>query len=419
MKIAFLVYRFPTLSETFILNQITGLIDQGHSVDIYAQRAGDTELLHPQVEKYNLLEKTHYLKGLANPAPTVKEPGTISTLRLFLSALPFALKNPKPFLSIKDFWKDKFQLMCLIKCLPKLPELSTSYDIIHCHFAHMGSTAILFRHLKSPTSKVVTTFHGYDVNYIDRQKIRKKYGTLFEHGDLYTSNTNFTANQAVSLGCSKEKIHILPVGLEISKYNFRETHFPEDGEIKIITVARLVEKKGIEYSIQAVAKALKNYPDIEYRIVGDGMLRESLEDLANDLGVTSQIKFLGWKSQDEIIKLYQESHLFILSSVTAANGDKEGQGLVLQEAQAIGLPVLSTLHNGIPDGVLDGESGFLVPEKDVNALYEKITHLIENSSIWPKMSHAGRRHVEANYDIEDLNKRLEKIYGKAIKSTSN
>jgi colanic acid/amylovoran biosynthesis glycosyltransferase len=115
-------------------------------------------------------------------------------------------------------------------------------------------------------------------------------------------------------------------------------------------------------------------------------------------------------TQDEVRELYADSHIFILSSVTAANGDREGQGLVLQEAQAMGLPVLSTLHNGIPDGVLDGESGFLVPEKDADALAEKLTYLIENPENWPEMGLAGRKFVEERYDINKLNDRLVKIY---------
>lgn len=87
---------------------------------------------------------------------------------------------------------------------------------------------------------------------------------------------------------------------------------------------------------------------------------------------------------------------------------------MLQEAQAMGLPVLSTLHNGIPDGVLDGESGFLVPERDENALAEKLSYLVENPSVWSDMGRAGRAHVEKNYDINKLNDRLIEIYQQVL-----
>ena len=156
--------------------------------------------------------------------------------------------------------------------------------------------------------------------------------------------------------------------MNVSKYSFQAKKLSHGETVKIITVARLVEKKGLEYSIKAVAKVFKSYPNIEYYLVGDGELRPKLLQLIKFLGLGEKVKLLGWMDEEEVRRLYQDTHIFILSSVTASDGDMEGQGLVLQEAQAMGLPVLSTLHNGIPDGVLDGKSGFLVPEKDVDAL---------------------------------------------------
>ena len=144
--------------------------------------------------------------------------------------------------------------------------------------------------------------------------------------------------------------------------------------------------------------------------MGEGVLRPSLENLIAELGISNKVKLVGWKTHDELHKLYADSHIFILSSVTASDGDKEGQGLVLQEAQAMGLPVLSTLHNGIPDGVLDGKSGFLVPERDVDALAEKLNYLVEHPEVWSEMGLAGRKFVEQNYDINKLNDKLVQIY---------
>ena len=127
------------------------------------------------------------------------------------------------------------------------------------------------------------------------------------------------------------------------------------------------------------------------------------------------VKFLGAVEQNEVLNLYQKAHIFILPSVTASNGDREGQALVLQEAQATGLPVVSTLHNGIPEGVLDGKSGFLVPERDVNALAERLNYLIEHPELWPKMGFAGRKFVEEKYDIKKLTQQLVEIYQNLIK----
>ena len=108
-----------------------------------------------------------------------------------------------------------------------------------------------------------------------------------------------------------------------------------------------------------------------------------------------------------------------MSSVTASDGDKEGQGLVLQEAQGMGLPVLSTLHNGIPDGVLDGKSGFLVPERDVDGLAQKLDYLLENPQVWSEMGLAGRKFVEQHYDINKLNDKLVQIYQDLLNAKPN
>ncbi len=104
----------------------------------------------------------------------------------------------------------------------------------------------------------------------------------------------------------------------------------------------------------------------------------------------------------------------MLPSVTASNGDREGQGLVLQEAQMAGLPVLSTWHNGIPDGVLDGQTGFLVPEKDVDSLAEKLEYLIQNRVLWPQIGHAGQEFVRNKFDVNIVVDKLISLYERLI-----
>jgi len=123
---------------------------------------------------------------------------------------------------------------------------------------------------------------------------------------------------------------------------------------------------------------------------------------------------VGWQAESALQRLYDEASIFLLSSVTAQNGDQEGMGLVILEAQAVGLPVLSTQHDGIPEAVVDGQSAFLVPERDVDALADRLTYLIEHPDIWPHMAQVGRAHVEDQYDIEVLNDRLAAIYREVV-----
>ncbi|MBD6616575.1 colanic acid biosynthesis glycosyltransferase WcaL [Komarekiella sp. 'clone 1'] len=404
MKIAFIVNQFPSLSETFILNQITGLIDRGHEVDIYANQPGDTIKIHSNVLNYSLLERTYYVGKPNN--------------RLWRGLKAFNLlfmnfwRNPIIIVRSLNIFKygEISASLTLFYAVAKLLEKKSVYDIIHCHFAPNGVKGSILREIGVIQGNIVTTFHGYDVNEKSLMYNAEIYKLTFSMGDLYTTNTTFTGNKAIKLGCPVDKLIKLPVGLDLSQYTFQKRQLCPNETIKILTIARLVEKKGIEYSIKAIANVLKNYSNLEYQIVGDGPLRESLEKLAIELKVINKIKFLGWQTQDEVCQLYADSHIFILSSVTASNGDQEGQGLVLQEAQAMGLPILSTLHNGIPDGVLDGKSGFLVPERDVDALAEKLRYLVEHPESWGSMGLAGRKFVEEHYDINKLNNRLVEIY---------
>ncbi|MCG5056862.1 MAG: glycosyltransferase [Limnoraphis sp. WC205] len=408
MKIAFIVGTFPSLSETFILNQITGLIERGHQVDIYADSPQDQDKFHADVEKYQLSNRTYYRPRWSHP----RRKAALKGLGLFLENFP---KNPPVLLrslNVFQYKQEAYSLRLLYAAIPMIGK--KPYDIIHCHFGQLGQKGVTLREIGAIQGRLITSFHGADVNSPVWYSRGGTYKKLFKLGDKFTVNSNFTADRAIALGCPPEKIVKLPMGLNLSLYQFKARYLQVNEPVKIITVARLVEKKGIEYSIRAVAQVLKEYPNLIYRIVGDGGLRESLEQLIRELNVSENVKILGWMTQEEVRQLYTDSHLFILSSVTATDGDKEGQGLVLQEAEAMGLPVLSTIHNGIPDGVLDGKSGFLVPEKDVSALAEKLRFLLKNPEKWLEMGQAGRAFVEENYEINKLNDQLVEIYSKLI-----
>jgi len=401
MKIAFIVSAFPSLSETFILNQITGLLDLGHEVEIIAFQKSPEKKIHQSVEKYQLLEKVSFVD-----MPAKKSTRLGRAFLLFFKNLP---KNPLKILKSLNFFKYGREAYSLRLFYFLLPFLNKKFAIIHAHFGPNGRMAIKLKEL-GIRARFITTFHGYDANCYPKDAGKDIYLSLFKEGDLFTTNTNFTREQIEKLGCPREKILILPVGLEMGEFDFYERKLEPGERITILTVGRLVEKKGHAYAIKALAKLTKNHPHFEYLIVGDGPLREELKELVFRLKLNDKIKFLGALDQAEIQKIYQQAHLFLLPSITAKNLDREGQALVLQEAQAVGLPIVSTYHNGIPEGVLEGKSAFLVPEKDIAALANKIVYLFDNPGIWGGMGKDGRKFVEKRYDIKKLNQRLVEIY---------
>ncbi len=414
MKIAFLVNKFPCLSETFILNQIIGLTDLGHHVDIYAVEPEELGRVHSDIEKYDLTERTYY-------RPTLPRNYFLRLLKAFgllaryIWLSPISLLNTVNLLS---YGKRAFSLRTLYAAIPFIKNRSVDYDVLHCHFGTEGLTGAALAESLGLQAKLITQFHGYDVNAYPLESGKDVYLPLFKRGDRYIAGSSFLIKQAVSLGCPQERMAKIPVGINPEEYQFQPRVLAADETIKIVTVARLVEKKGLEYSIRAVAQVAKQYPNITYSIAGDGPMRSSLESLVKTLKIDHVVKILGWKTVDEVRDLYDSSHIFMLASVTASNGDKEGQGLVLQEAQAMGLSVLATVHNGFPDSIREGVSGFLVPEKDTDALAEKLAFLIENSEKWESMGAAGRAFVEEKFDNRKLVQQLAQLYSQSLASDS-
>jgi colanic acid/amylovoran biosynthesis glycosyltransferase len=400
MKIAFIVEAFPTISETFILNQITGLLNLGHNVEIYAEFNPHQPKIHSDIQKYRLLKKTFYSSDIV---PLNKIKRITKALSRTVKSL---YKNPIAIIRSLNFFK--FGKKALgFRCL-----LYTTYlldkDIIHCHF---GTTANKFLFIKDILNvPYITTFHGFDVNSYVEENGKGVYSELFRKGDIFTYNSEATKKKLESLTCPLSLMRKMPMGIKLDQFRHKERRINLNGQIKILSVGRLVEFKGREHSIKAVASIVDAFPSISYKIVGNGPLRQGLEDLIKMLGMQHHIQILGWATTEELINLYEESHIFLHPSITASNGDMESQGLVLLEALASGLPIIATYHNAIPESVIDGKFGFLVKEKDVDALAERLTYLIEHPNIWSAMGSAGRKFVEERFDIIKLNKKLEEIY---------
>ena len=411
MKIAFIVNQFPALSETFILNQITGLLDRGHEVDIYAYSPRNDPGVHADVERYNLLKRTYYMTIYASMPRNkiyrlIKGIGRIA---IDLHKKPMAVLNS---LNLLKFGKDAASLRILYQITPFLDK--GPYDIVHCHFGPIGHLGIILKAVGAVHGQIVTTFRGYDISSYVEKKGEHIYDTLFEKGDLFLCVSEQIKDMLIKLGCDERKIVVHRSGVQLTKFHSRLRKPKSDGKLRLLTIARLVEKKGVQYGIQAVAKVLKSHPDIEYKIAGDGHLKNNLQRLIEELKVFDNVKLLGWQHQEQIIESLQEADILLAPSVTSQSGDREGIPGAIVEALAWGLPVLSTRHSGIPEVIQDGESGFLVPERDTEALAEKLEYLIEHPELWPEMGRKGRKYVEEHYDIDKLNDRLAEIYQRLL-----
>lgn len=406
MRIAFFVSAFPLLSETFVLNQVTGLLDRGHQVDIFANRPGGETLTHAEVEGYRLGERT-FLQGHApGRMPRAKS-------RRLLRALGKVAAKPQRLpLLLRSMDAKRFGRfgggLSLFFAAAAFAERGRSYDVVHCHFGPNGTLAANFKALGVLAAPIVTTFHGMDMSE-ELAKEGNIYRQLFATGDLFLPISETWRHKLLFLGAPPARTLVHHMGIDPARFQQKGGKSGKAGP-QLLTVARLAEKKGVKYALRAVARVIDRAPGLQYRIVGDGPLRESLRKTATELGIAENVHFLGSRTQVEVAALMGQSDIFLLPSVTDAKGDQEGIPVVLMEAMARGLPVLSTWHSGIPELVRDGENGYLVAERDDEALAARLQTLLGDPHLRRRMGESGRKSVREQFHIDWLNERLINLF---------
>jgi glycosyltransferase involved in cell wall biosynthesis len=197
-------------------------------------------------------------------------------------------------------------------------------------------------------------------------------------------------------------LHVIPCGVDVSRFN---PGTPRDG-FNVISVARFAEKKGSLKSIQAFEILLRDFPHAQFRMVGDGPLWEEAKEYVASKGLTTNIHFLGAMGQSDYLPLLQESNVFIQHSVLTPSGDSEGTPVAILEASACGLAICSTRHAGIPDAVVEGKTGLLVDEHDVEGMASALKSLASDVSKTRLMGEAARKHMEEQYDVVKLSAKI-------------
>lgn len=407
MKIAFILEPFPRISQTFVLNQITAMIDFGHEVNIYAEYCSAESQVHSDICKYDLLQRTYYSTDIMLK----------SRLKRIKKAIRLIIRNFRIHslviirsLNFIKYGKNALNLRCLLYALHFLDK---KYDIIHCHFGPNGIFGIKLKEMGIP-GKFVTSFHGYDVTRYVAVRGVGVYKKLFRVGDIFTYNSEATKDKLLQMHCPAERMLKLPMGVNLNKFAFKERKIDLSIEIRILSVGRLVEVKGTEYAINAVVKLIKAYPNITYNIVGDGPLKTKLRHLIKDSGLENKIILHGWLVNEKLKGLFDMSQIFLHPSIISSEGCMEGQGVVLSEAMACGIPVVATDHNAIPETIIDGTTGLLVKEKQVDDIVEKVSRLIVDPVIYSKICKNGREFVVAKFNAKKLNLKLAHIYNKLI-----
>ena len=392
LRIAVIANQFPALSETFVLNHVIGLLQRGHHVRVFARRPRPEALVHAAFSEYDLA-------GLTTYAPS--------------DWTSLGNRFPRFYGWIEQSgWETQLWRLIRQTGLVELvsPLAGQSFDIIHCHFGPNGMRAVIWDDVSPLLGKLVTAFHGYDVSILPKARGRRLYAPLFRRGDLFLPVSEFFARRLVALGCPPEKMRVYPMGVDNARFPYRERAIGPDGRVRILSVGRLVEKKGFEIGIRAFVAATRGLPGVEYRIVGDGQLRARLAALVDQLGAADRIHFTGALDHVGVARELDAAHVLLAPSLTPVSGDQEGRPLSIQEAMASGIAVVTSDHAGIPELIEDGKTGWVAPEGDVAGLAERLRAVVTAPERWAERTRAARAFVERHQDHERLIDQLVEIY---------
>jgi colanic acid/amylovoran biosynthesis glycosyltransferase len=291
-------------------------------------------------------------------------------------------------------------------------------SLIHAHFGVDGSRVMrLARTLRLP---LLVTLHDYDITTSDADLLAlapycKRYiarrPRLMRSASAFLAVSEFIKQKAVERGFPAAKILVHYMGIDTTRFEPRLDR--SDTAPIVLFVGRLVEKKGCQYLIRAMARVREQHPEAELVVIGDGPLRAELEAEAS--AKLERYRFLGAQSPDAVKAWYAKARVFCAPSVTARSGETEGLTTTVLEAQAAGLPVVATFHSGVPEAVTDDQTGLLVAEHDSETLAQRLTTLLSQPQLATRLATQARSSVLARFDMARQTALLETIYEQLVR----
>lgn len=275
------------------------------------------------------------------------------------------------------------------------------FDVVHAHFGMAGSLALPFA--KKFGLPLVVTFHGGDVSILgslERFKPEFWRYALLGKSMLGTLTLALCASKelrelVVDMGVPEDRAVLHHIGIDVASF----APGPRDpARPGVVMIGRFVEKKGFEYGIRAFARVAARSPGPHLTIVGDGERREKLEGLVRALGIGDRVTFAGFRAPAEVRAELARADVLMAPSVVAADGNRESGVIVIKEASASHVVPIGTIHGGIPEIIEDGVTGFLVLERDVDALADRLQRLLDDPALRGRMATAGRAKMEREYD---------------------
>jgi glycosyltransferase involved in cell wall biosynthesis len=283
-------------------------------------------------------------------------------------------------------------------------------DVVHVHWWVPGGLAVWPGNAGG--RPVVLTSHGTDLFLLDRfPAARRLAGPIFRSASQVTVISTPLLERVAKLGVPRDRISVLPMPLTADRFTLAPSHGRDPG--RMLFVGRLIERKGAEFAIRAVAELRRKGRAAHLTIVGDGADRTRLEALVKELGLFGVVELAGALPHDAVAEHYRTASVLLMPAVTDWKGEQEGFGMVLVEAMASGLPIVATRSGGIPDVVTDGATGLLVPERDPVALATAAARLLDDPELAARLAGAARAELDGRFAPGAIARGYEAIYQRA------
>lgn len=392
-KVGFILKGYPRISETFIAQEISLLEERGMPIEIYALRGAREILRHPVHKK--IRAEVFYPPEVNAYFSPVAWMGFLYSCVVFFSGLSSALLHVFQQKSWKKFRKALSQLFRACWLIWKR-DIGKNRTIAHLHSHFLHSPTEMTFYLSKITGVTFSiSAHAKDIYTSEPQEILERVSS----SEFLMTCTHFNWQSIRKIvGKSQEsKIFEVYHGVNLNAFH-RNSPFPELPHPVLITVARLVEKKGYPDVLQAV-KLLRNRGLVlQYEIYGDGEDRPILEAAIRDLGLESQVRIHGTVSQPEVISAYEGAGVFVLGSKETATGDRDGIPNSMAEAMAMEIPVVATNVSGIPELLENEITGLLVSPSAPQEIASAIERLYRNPGLGRKLGKRARENVSEKFD---------------------
>ena len=408
IKIAYIIEKFPSPTEYFILNEILQLEKSGLEIILLVLKKQKQYEHLPEPKKLKstiiYLPKLYYFL----PLPIlrflfsifIQRNSSIGRLRFPNCCLPSPVSRFLAFIkSIRYYSISHYFIHRGIQC-----------HHIHAHFAFIGvDIAYYLSRLLNKTFSL--TCHAQDI-YTNENKIRQ----YLPKAEFLLTCTEFNKNHINKLtgNAFKDKVHLVYHGINIEKWPQKEIRINNHREVQILTIARLVEKKGLLFLLQAINRLIDEGIVVHCTIIGEGGLRATLKEYIDDKSLHNYVRILPFIPQYKTMESYKQADVFILPCIIADNGDRDGLPNVIVEAMMTGVPVISTTVSAIPEVLKHKKTGMLVKEKDDVAIANTIKLLMNDHKLRINIIENARKEVIEKFNIESCTKELIQIFNNHI-----